>query len=300
MSTESIASQPPSVGAPEPCARCAAPLAEDQRYCLECGERRTPMSSVLLGGPPSPAAARPEPTAPRPPASGGPHLERAERGNAVTVIAGVGVLLLAMGVGVLIGRAGGSKQAAAPAQTISVATGAVSPTTSGASDASAFTDDWPAGTNGYTVQLQTLPQASTHTSAVQAAKAAAGAKGAKRVGALKSEDFSSLTDGNYVIYSGVYHKKAEAEKALKGLKKSFPAASVIKVATGGGGSGSGATAPATSNGVGSSPSHPAPPSVVERLGSPNGKGGKSGKSYEEESKNLPDVISTGRADEHPW
>jgi hypothetical protein len=37
------------------------------------------------------------------------------------VIAGVGVLLLAMGVGVLIGRSGNSKPAAAPAQVISVA-----------------------------------------------------------------------------------------------------------------------------------------------------------------------------------
>jgi hypothetical protein len=207
----------------------------------------------------------------------------------VTVIAGVGVLLLAMGVGVLIGRAGGSKQAAAPSQTISVATGAVSPTTSGASDASAFTDDWPAGTNGYTVQLQMLPQASTQTSAVQAAKAVASAKGVKGVGALKSEDFSSLTAGNYVIYSGVYHKKPQADKALKAVKKSFPSASVIKVSTSDGGSKSPVTSPATSNGVGS-PSHPAPPSVVERLRAPKRK---SGKSYEQESKNLPNVISTG-------
>jgi hypothetical protein len=293
VSTESIASQPPSVGAPEPCARCGAPLAEDQRYCLECGERRTPMSSVLLGGPPSVAAARPEQTPPRQPGSGSasPPVERPARGNAVTVIAGVGVLLLAMGVGVLIGRSGGSKQALAPAQTISVATGAVSPTTSGASDASSFTDDWPAGTNGYTVQLQTLPQASTQTSAVQAAKAAASAKGAKGVGALKSEDFSSLTAGSYVIYSGVYHKRTEAEEALKAVKKGFPAASVIKVSTSGGGSGSSASSPATSTGVGS-PRHPAPPSVVERLNSPKGKG-KGGKTYEEESKNLPNVISTG-------
>jgi hypothetical protein len=252
------------------------------------------MSSVLLGGPPSAAAARPEAIPPRPPGSGsgGPSLERPGRGNAVTVIAGVGVLLLAMGVGVLIGRASGSKQAATPAQTISVATGAVSPPTSGASDASALTDDWPAGTNGYTVQLQRLPQASTRTSAVQAAKAAASAKGAKGVGALKSEDFSSLTAGNYVIYSGVFHKKAEAKKALKDLRKGFPAASVIKVSSSGSGSGSGVTSPATSTGVGS-PSHPAPPSVVEHLNSPKGKGGKGGKSYEEESKNLPNVISTG-------
>jgi hypothetical protein len=39
--------------------------------------------------------------------------------------------------------------------------------------------------------------------------------------------------------------------------------------------------------VGSSESKPAPPAVLESL-----KGAK-GKSYEEKSKNLPDVVSTG-------
>jgi hypothetical protein len=42
-----------------------------------------------------------------------------------------------------------------------------------------------------------------------------------------------------------------------------------------------------SSGVGSSESHPAPPSVLNSL-----KGTK-GKNYEEKSKNLPDVVETG-------
>jgi hypothetical protein len=291
VSTESIASTPHSVGAAEPCARCGAPLAEDQRYCLECGERRMPMSSVLLGGPPSQDAARPEAAVRPPSGSGAPPAGNAGRGNAVTVIAGVGVLLLAMGVGVLIGRAGGSKQSAAPAQVISVGSTPSGSTPSGAAEGSSFTDDWPAGTSGYTVQLQALPQASTQVSAVQAAKSSASAKGAKGVGALKSEDFG-LPAGNFVIYSGVYHKKAEADKALTGLQKSFPGASVVKVtsgaskASGGGAAGAGST-PSSSAPPSSSLSHPAPPTAVEKLKS------KSGKSYEEESKNLPNVVETG-------
>lgn len=66
-----------------------------------------------------------------------------QRGNTVTVIAGVGVLLLAMGVGVLIGRSGNSKPAAAPAPVISVAqpgastTGAASIPTTTTPEASA-------------------------------------------------------------------------------------------------------------------------------------------------------------------
>jgi hypothetical protein len=92
-----------------------------------------------------------------------------------------------------------------------------------------------------------------------------------------------------VIYSGVYHKRGEAEKALNGLRKSFPGAKVIKVSNGAGGaSGTGSAGSSSSSGAaGSSESHPAPPSVLNQL-----KGAK-GKSYEEKSKNLPDVVETG-------
>jgi hypothetical protein len=133
------AAEAPSAGVTESCATCGAPLADDQRYCLECGERRTPMSSVLLGGPPvsgssgdSQQSATPPPF---PPQGALTATGAGQRGNTVTVIAGVGVLLLAMGVGVLIGRAGNSKPVAAPAQVISVAqpgastTGAATTTT---------------------------------------------------------------------------------------------------------------------------------------------------------------------------
>ncbi|HXP29329.1 MAG TPA: hypothetical protein VN804_06205 [Solirubrobacteraceae bacterium] len=294
MSTESIASTTPPVGAPETCRGCGVPLAEDQRYCLECGERRVQASSVLLGGVPAPAdaASSAPPSAPPLPAAarGG-----GERSNAVTVIAGVGVLLLAMGIGVLIGRSGASKSSGPVApQVITVAPAASGSTGSaGASttEASTFSDDWPAGKTGYTVQLQTLVQASTTTSQVQAAKSAASAKGAKGVGALKSEDFSSLTAGSYVIYAGEYGKQAEARKALTGLKKSFPGASVVKVSNGGASSPSTGSSPSagashSSSGAGSSESHPAPPKVLEE------EHKSKGKSFEEKSKNLPDVVGT--------
>jgi hypothetical protein len=244
------------------------------------------MSSVLSGDAPprrgSAPAVPPVPPGAAPPTAGG-----SERNNTPIVIAGVGVLLLAMGVGVLIGRAGSSKQAAAPAaQVITVASPTSTASTGSTGAEASFTGDWPSGTSGYTVQLQTLAQSGTSTSAVETAKSAATAKGAKSVGALKSEEFSSLTAGSYVIYSGVYHKKPEAEKALAGLKKSFPGAKVLKVSNGGSsspkeGSGSSSGIPPSSE------SHPAPPSVLNKLK------GKKGKSYEETSKNLPNVVETG-------
>jgi hypothetical protein len=287
VSTESIASTPQPTGDAYPCAACGAPLADDQRYCLECGHRRAPQTSSLLGGvapgAPQHAGSAYGPPPGQQPAAGA---HGGGRSNTVTVLAGVGVLLLAMGVGVLIGRSGASKQTAAPPQVISVAS-TPSTTASGPAEA-AFSDSWPSGTNGYTVQLQTLPQ-SSKVAQVEAAKAAATAKGAKNVGALKSEDFPSLKAGTYVIYSGVYHKRPEAEKALAGLKKSFPGATVIKVSSAGAHESSAepSETPSTGSGVGESYTHPAPPSVVKNEHSTKGQG------FEQKSKNLPNVISTG-------
>jgi hypothetical protein len=94
------------VNGTEPCAHCGAPLARDQRYCLECGTPRTYLSGMLLErlqAPSTQSAQSVQPPAPW------------QRGNALTLIAGIGVLLLAMGVGVLIGRSGGSGSSSTPA-----------------------------------------------------------------------------------------------------------------------------------------------------------------------------------------
>lgn len=298
MSTESIA-DPPGAATPEQpaappaapaerCASCGAPLAGDQRYCLECGERRAGVSNFLLAG----AGAASAPSTASPPSTPPPELmthgeQGAQRSSWLSTIAFVGVLLLAMGVGVLIGRAGNSKVAALPPQVVTVEPG---PSGSTSSSEASFTSDWPSGRSGYTVQLQTLPVSGSSVSAVQSAKSSATAKGAKEVGALKSEEFSSLTGDDYVIYSGDYRSHGEAAKALSSLKSRFPGASVIHVSGGSGGSSaakSGASGTGSSGGVGSSPSKPAPPSVLKHLG------GSHGKKYEEESKNLPDVVETG-------
>jgi len=282
----------------ERCAACGAPMAADQRYCLECGERRAVMSSVLLGGPPPPLEPGASASPPvRPPDSAiAPGRDDRGRSDALSVIAGVGVLLLAMGVGVLIGRSSASTKTLPP-EVITVGSSGSAGTGTGSGDQAStatFTGDWPSGTSGYTVQLQTLPSG-TQVSAVEAAKSAASAKGAKNVGALESEEFSSLGGTNYVVYSGVYHKRSEAQSALKGLKKSFHGATVIQVSNGGEGgkdSGSGGSSGLGErgghhSGVGYSESKPAPPTIVKKEST------KKGQSYEQESKNLPNVISTG-------
>jgi hypothetical protein len=105
----------------EPCAQCGAPLADDQRYCLQCGEPRPHLS-----GPLSPKSATEKPPLVPPtlagssPATPGIPGAPPARNNSLALLAGVGVLLLAMGVGVLIGRAGSGSAKVPPAQVISV------------------------------------------------------------------------------------------------------------------------------------------------------------------------------------
>ena len=93
------------------CPNCDSSLASDQRYCVNCGERRgRPRFSLT-----ELAAAAPPP--PPPPesrwrASGGGH-------PGLTLVAGVATLLIALGVGVLIGQdANKSTPARSPAPII--------------------------------------------------------------------------------------------------------------------------------------------------------------------------------------
>jgi hypothetical protein len=91
------------------CSNCGSPLASDQRYCIECGQRRgTPRFSVADKGKQTESAPRERKRRlPRPGGSGG-----------ATLVAGIATLLLAMGVGVEIGHSGSTttttRQAAAP------------------------------------------------------------------------------------------------------------------------------------------------------------------------------------------
>jgi hypothetical protein len=200
------------------CATCDAPMASDQRYCLECGTRRAHVAAAPLGAPPAPSSplatgSHSAGVAPAAAADVGGWAASpatnigasaiaaapARSGGPTAVIAGVGVLLLAMGVGVLIGRAGSSaKTSTAPAQVISVASPGA-PVTS------------------------TSPTISTPATSTPSTTPKSGSKSGK--------------------------SKSSSE-------------------------------------VGQVPSKPAPPTVVP-------KAGGSGQSYEQKSKNLPNVVSTG-------
>lgn len=103
----------------EPCAECGAPLAADQRYCLSCGARRGPGPAPRA---PLGATTTEVRTLVREDAAAAP--PSPPQGSGATFVIGLACLLLALGVGVLIGRGGRdatrAQPAAAPAQVITV------------------------------------------------------------------------------------------------------------------------------------------------------------------------------------
>lgn len=115
------------------CPSCGAPLAADQRYCVACGERQggaRPRVTPIEALPPAPPAVA----------------ERRRRGpimsSGATLIAGVATLLVAMAVGVLIGRSGTHQQqqtASAPVRVVTVPAAGAAATPTATADKSAST-----------------------------------------------------------------------------------------------------------------------------------------------------------------
>ncbi len=218
------------VGAPlDPCQQCAAPLAPDQRWCLNCGRRRegvdTPFTATA-----TPVAAAP---APAPLAAVARSADRTPRW--LYGVLGVAAAVILFVLGLVIGTASKDRRtlvnipaAAAPVVNVTVPAGGAAAASSDDA-ASAFTSDWPDGKDGWTVQLSKLPTEGTDAAAVAAAKSAAEGKGAADVGALLSDDYASLPASRYIVYSGVFGSKAKATAALKGLRKDFPKAKVVQV-----------------------------------------------------------------------
>jgi hypothetical protein len=94
-------------GVGDTCTGCGARLAAEQRYCVECGERRGQSRLPFAD-----ALGQRAQAAPPPP----PRKSHRLTANGA-LIAGIGTLILALGVGVLIGRSGNnnsSTKAAAP------------------------------------------------------------------------------------------------------------------------------------------------------------------------------------------
>jgi zinc ribbon protein len=94
------------------CTNCGTPLASDQRYCINCGQRRgkARFSFDSLAAASAPAK-DPAPASPPP---------KQKVSSGVSLIAGVATLLIAIGVGFLIGHGANNKQTTQPSQAAQV------------------------------------------------------------------------------------------------------------------------------------------------------------------------------------
>jgi hypothetical protein len=114
----------------EPCRSCAAPLAADQRYCVNCGQRRgeprvdfrAHLSPAATGAAPVDAGTLPgEPNAAAEPraADSGPRRDY----TPLAAVGGIAVLGLMLLIGVLIGKGNSASTAPTPTQVIVPAAG---------------------------------------------------------------------------------------------------------------------------------------------------------------------------------
>ena len=88
---------------------------------------------------------------------------------------------------------------------------------------------WPAGKDGFTIVLKSVPTSSGRGPAESAANTAK-ANGLPQVGILNSSDYSSLNPGYYVTFSGIYDNQSQANAALSNARaKGFPTAYVREV-----------------------------------------------------------------------
>lgn len=190
----------------EPCTSCGAPLAADQRYCLTCGHRRAaarlPFLDILREEPPTQLVPLHQPIGVGgpvggvlPPPDGFVGRARANTG----LIAGVGVLLLAMLIGVLIGSGFGrddSNNAAFANQkpvVVSVGGGAAAP--AAAAPAATTPTDTGAATTATTPTTDTTAADSSTTD--PSAKSAEKALKPKAVSKSKIKSLDKLSGKAY-------------------------------------------------------------------------------------------------------
>jgi hypothetical protein len=223
---------PPPVGAEGgECPRCGTPYEPYQEYCLECG-LRLPVTAGLI-----------------------PVLATAWRrrvpwypGDWIWPVIGA-LIIAALGaaLAILANRDNGSsatKTRVETNQTVPVGTGTLpgspppSPGTSTLPTAPEPTTveppppppppsnqliAWPAGQNGWTIVLASVPQSAGRGAAASEGRKALSA-GLTDVGVLNSSEFSSLHSGYFVVFSGVYNSQAEARSNLSSAKSSYPQA----------------------------------------------------------------------------
>jgi hypothetical protein len=201
-------SAPAPPGGPS-CPRCGAPHGENQEYCLECGYRLQPRSGILGG------------------------LSSAWRARFgrypsewVWPVAMFFVIAVAEDHTIVATEGGPPHSPTTSPVTSTVALPTV-PTGTPTGPPSTPTNPppatttaprpgtlmpWPAGQSGFTIILESIPTSGGRSLAIARARDAS-RSGLPEVGVLESGRYSSLHPGYYVVFSGIYSSRAEAERA---------------------------------------------------------------------------------------
>ena len=205
------------------CEECGAPWTPSSATASAAGtgaRHRQPLGPVLRRSARSSAGRAPG-------AAAGPQPSGARAAAVIFFV----LLPIAVAVGVLVGRGGSENNddliaAIEAAERGAAPAGGTLAADNSATIASTYTLD-----KGFTVMLKTLPAAETDQAAVDAATKEAEGGGASDVGIISPADFTTKPDqaGDYVVYSGEFKTKAEADKALAKLKPKFKDAIVLEV-----------------------------------------------------------------------
>lgn len=183
------------------CSRCGELVDAGQEYCLGCGAR--------LPGP-----GRLDPRE-----AGEGWLLRA---GALLAVALVGTLLA---VAATSGGRGDSDVLTATGGFATVPTVGTLPS---GEAGEAEIAEWPAGAEGWTIALASIPQTEGRRAALGRARAAR-RRGLSSVGIIDSSSYASLHPGYWVVFAGVYASEAEAASALGQARRAARSATVRRI-----------------------------------------------------------------------
>jgi len=183
------------------CPRCGEDLAVGQTYCVECGLRLPGPDAVGM--------------------TLDPGRGWIQRSLALLVVAVVGAVAAIAATG---GNGGGEKLLTATGGFATAPSAGLEGSTSGGSKIV----EWPAGQDGWTITLASLPQTGGKKVAVQRAQQAS-RRGLGTVGVLDSSRYASLHPGYWIVFSGVYTTEAEATSDLEAARAVARTASVRRI-----------------------------------------------------------------------
>jgi hypothetical protein len=185
------------------CPRCGVGVAEGQEYCLECGAR-LPTAGVFSRG------------------AGSSRRSWLLRASLALVVA------LAGAAAAVAATEGGRDSAEVVTATGGFVTPATTSTLPPPAEGPAGIVEWPAGEEGWTIVMASVPQTEGRRLAIARTRQAR-RRGLSPVGILDSSRYASLHPGYWVVFTGIYGSEAEATSEVQAARRVSRTASVRRI-----------------------------------------------------------------------